>query len=100
MKTTFIRKPESKELIPQDEFTIDKVVEIDPDLFTCFIHNPLDDYDFIKENEELMFVDENEIWHCILVKAKGHDYGILVNSEGSSYARYASAVPLILLEDK
>ncbi len=60
MKTTFIRKPYSRELMPQDEFVIDKVVEIDPDSFARFIHKP----------------------------------------EGSTCARYAGAVPLILLEDK
>lgn len=98
--TTFIRKPDSRELIPQDEFVIDKAVEIEPDSFTRFIHKPLNGYDFTKENEEMMFVDEKEARNCILAKAKGHDYGILVNSEGSSYARYASVVPLILLEDE
>ncbi len=87
MKTTFIGKPEPKEPMPQDEFTIEKAVEIDADLFARFIRNPLDDYGFIEENEGMMFVDENEVWHRILV-----------NSEGSGYARYASAVPLVLLE--
>lgn len=97
MKTTFIRKPEPKELIPQDEFVIEKVVVIEHNVFTCFINDPLNDYDFIKDNKDSMFVDEKEVWHCILVKTEGYDYGILVESEGSSYARYASAVPLGLI---
>ena len=56
MKTNFIRKATSNELIPQDEFVIEKEVVIDKDLFECFIKDPLNDYDFIKENLELIFV--------------------------------------------
>ena len=49
MKTNFIRKATPTELIPQDEFVIEKEVVIDKDLFECFIKDPLNDYDFIKE---------------------------------------------------
>jgi hypothetical protein len=44
MKTNFIRKATSNELIPTDEFVIEKTIVIDKNLFNCFIHNPLDDY--------------------------------------------------------
>ena len=54
MKTNFIRKPEASELIPQDEFVIEKVIKLSNNEFTSFIHNPLLDYDFIKANKELM----------------------------------------------
>ena len=99
MKTNFIRKPEASELIPQDEFVIEKVIKLSNNEFTSFIHNPLLDYDFIKENKELMRIDNNEIYHCILVTGVGYDFGILVNSEGSSYARYASFIPLLILKE-
>ena len=52
MKTNFIRKPEASELIPQDEFVIEKVIKLSNNEFTSFIHNPLLDYDFIKENKD------------------------------------------------
>jgi len=97
MKTNFIRKPTKEQLIPQDEFVIEKVIEIPHNLFTCFINDPLNDYDFILDNVESMWIDENERWHCILIKAEGYDYGILIESEGSHYARYAASVPLKLL---
>ena len=54
MKTNFIRKPEASELIPQDEFVIEKVIKLPNNEFTSFVHNHLFDYDFIKENKELM----------------------------------------------
>ena len=98
MKTNFIRKPEASELIPQDEFVIEKVVKLPNKEFASFFHNPFFDYDFIKVNKELMRIDNNEIWHCILITGEGYDFGILVNSEGSSYARYASFIPLLILK--
>lgn len=98
MKTNFIRKATSNELIPQDEFVIEKEVIIDKDLFECFIKDPLNDYDFIKENLELMFCDKDEVYHCIFVTSESHDYGILVESEGYSYARYTAYLPKAALK--
>ena len=95
MKVNFIRKPTPEELIPQDTFIIEKTITIDSDLFECFIMDPLSDYDFIKEHLELMYCDENEVFHCILVTSDEHDFGILVESEGYHYARYAAFIPLI-----
>jgi hypothetical protein len=98
MKTNFIRKATPTELIPQDEFVIEKVVVIDKDLFECFIHDPLNDYDFIKENIEHMYCDQDEVFHCIFVTAESHDFGILVESEGYSYGRYTAYLPKIFLK--
>ena len=98
MKTNFIRKPIPNELIPQDEFVIEKTITIDNDLFECFIRDPLNDYDFIKDNLDVMRCDEDGVFHCILVTSDKHDFGILVESEGYHYARYAAFIPL--LKDK
>ena len=93
MKINFIRKATSNELIPQDEFVIEKQLVIDKDLFECFIKDPLNDYDFIKENLEYMFCDQDEVSHCIFVTSDSHDFGILVESEGYHYARYTAYFP-------
>ncbi|NLL89456.1 MAG: hypothetical protein GX228_11170 [Firmicutes bacterium] len=93
MKTNFIRKATSNELIPQDEFVIEKEVVIDKDLFECFIKDPLNDYDFIKENLELIFCDNLSVFQCIFVTSDSHDFGILVESEGYHYARYTAYLP-------
>jgi len=93
MKANFIRKAVNYELIPQDEFVIEKEVLIEPGLFETFIKNPLDDYDFIKENIELMYCDNEGTFHCILVTSEKHDFGILVESEGYHYARYTAYLP-------
>jgi len=90
MKTNFLRKASSDELIPQDSFVIEKTVIVEKELFECFIHDPLNDYDFIKDNVELMYCDKDEVFHCIFVTSEEHDFGILVESEGYHYARYAA----------
>ena len=93
MKTNFIRKATSDELIPQDSFVIEKTIILDKDTFECFIHDPLNDYDFIKENVEFMYCDKEEVFHCIFVTSEEHDFGILIESEGYHYARYSAYLP-------
>jgi len=90
MKVNFIRKATPEELLPQDEFIIEKEIIIDSDLFETFIQNPLDDYDFIKENIDEMYCDKDDVFHCIFVTSNEHDFGILVESEGYHYARYTA----------
>jgi len=93
MKANFIRKAVNYELIPQDEFVIEKEVVIDSALFERFIQDPLNDYDFIKENLEIMYCDNDGVFHCIFITTEQHDFGILVESEGYHYARYTAYLP-------
>ncbi|MBR2434025.1 MAG: hypothetical protein IKB22_00995 [Lentisphaeria bacterium] len=80
-------------VLQQDECEIEKVVELTREEFHHFKNNLLDDYDFISENSDLMCVDKMGTIHCILVLGDDYDEGILVNSEGSSYARYSALLP-------
>jgi len=90
MKANFIRKAEYEELIPQDEFVIEKEIVLSKLDFESFIQRPIDYYDFIKENLDLMYCDIEGVYHCIFVTAEDKDFGILVESEGYHYARYAA----------
>lgn len=95
-KIEFIRKPGREELDPRKKgsnFKIENIVTLEPKFFEEFLSDPLDDYDFIKDNIERMYTDKDGIWHCILVTAEGYNFGILVQSEGYSYARYAASIP-------
>ena len=74
-------------------FVVEKVIELDEKEFDEFADDLLEDREFIKENIDLMYVDQNGIWHCILIKVKGRDYGILVEAEGYGYGRYCSYIP-------
>ena len=74
------------------ECEIEKVIHLSDSDFAQFQQTLLDNYDFLRENAELMRV-ENGITHCLLVVGETFEDGILVNSEGSSYARYAAYLP-------
>ena len=91
-KVNFFRKAHKDDLIPKNEVKIEKVVTLQINEFRKFENRLLDNYDFIKENKEHMFIDENGVWNAILVTAKEIDYGILVQSEGYDYARYTAFI--------
>lgn len=91
-KVNFFRKAHKDDLIPKNEVKIEKVVTLQINEFRKFEDKLLDNYDFIAENKELMYIDENDVWHAILITAKEVDYGILVESEGYDYARYAAYI--------
>jgi hypothetical protein len=93
MKVNFIRKAEYEELIPQDEFMIEKEIILSKMDFDEFVGNPLGYYDFIKDNKNLMYCDTDGVYHCIYVTSNEHDFGILVESEGYHYARYTAYLP-------
>lgn len=75
------------------ECKIEAVVELDNYQFISFKRHMLDNYDFIREHVDLMYRDRKGLDHCLLVLGKGHEEGILVDSQGSSYARYSSLLP-------
>ena len=70
----------------------DRVVFLPDDQYRRFQKNMLDDYDFISQYRDEMYQDGDTV-HCILVKGMNSSDGILVNSEGSGYARYAAYLP-------
>ena len=72
---------------------VEKTVELPADLFEHFSENLLNDYDFILENIDCMYQDKDGVNHCLLVLGEDQDDGILVESEGSAYARYSAFVP-------
>lgn len=74
------------------ECEIEKVITLSDVEFDQFQQTLLNDYDFLRDNAELMRV-ENGVTHCLLVVGMNSDDGVLVNSEGSSYARYAAFFP-------
>ena len=91
-KVLFQRKAYREEIIPNDEFVVEKVIELENSEFESYLDDILEDKDFIEENIDLMYVDDEDRWHAILVTSKEADFGILVQSEGYSYARYSAHV--------
>ncbi len=72
---------------------IEKTVELSSDCFEHFSKNLLNDYDFILENTDCMYQDKNGLNHCLLVLGKNREDGVIVESEGSAYARYSAFIP-------
>src|SRR5690554_451552 len=91
-KVKFERKAFKEQIVPQDIFVIEKVVEISIEKFNNFLEDMLADKDFIDVNKDLMYVDKDNVWHVILVTSKEADFGILIQSEGYPYARYSAYI--------
>lgn len=72
---------------------IEAVRILKKDVFYTFQHSLLSDYDFLAKYAEAMRIDSNDVAHTVLVLGEELADGILVNSEGSSYARYSCYVP-------
>ena len=85
MRAVFMRKePE----IDTKEFQVEKVITLPSEQYAYFTQHLMKEHDFIKENVDLMY-EKDGVWHCLLVAGEGMDEGVLVESEGSAYARYA-----------
>lgn len=72
---------------------IEKIVILPEKEYQYFLKHMLYDYPFIAENTNLMYVEhEDDSWvsHCLLVMGENSDDGMLVESEGADYARYAA----------
>ena len=89
IKAIFHRKEPELNL---KDCVFDRVVFLPDDQYRKFQKNMLDEYDFISQYRDEMYQD-GDIVHCILVKGMNSSDGILVNSEGSGYARYAAYLP-------
>ncbi len=49
--------------------------------------HPLRDNPYIAQNRDLMYIDSNDTAHCLLMVDYDSGDGMLVESEGSNYAR-------------
>ena len=78
-----------------NDCVVEKIIPLSGSDFDRFSSNMIRDWDFIKDNADLMYVSRSGIYHCILVTGEGRENGILVESEGAGYARYAAHVPRV-----
>lgn len=90
LKATFQRKESD---FDAENCEVSRVVELPQGQFDYFMTHLLDEQDFLVELREEMGYTEDGVRHCLLVLSEKGDDGILVDSQGSSYARYASFLP-------
>lgn len=76
-----------------DRCKVEAVVELDRNRFYDFRTHLFENQEFIKEHRDLMYQDRDGVSHCLLVLGEGEEDGILVESEGSLYARYSALLP-------
>ncbi|MCL2344221.1 MAG: DUF6329 domain-containing protein, partial [Firmicutes bacterium] len=72
---------------------VEKIIELPRDEFMSLLRAPLKDRAFITENADLMEVDQDGVYHGLLVLGESCDDGLLIESEGYDYARRSAFVP-------
>ncbi|WP_411677852.1 DUF6329 domain-containing protein [Caproicibacter sp.] len=92
MKAIFERKPSDFDL---RSFEVSKTLRLPAEVFEAVLENSQREYAFIQENIEHMHCDSSGVYHCLLLTGEGRNDGLLVESEGYGYCRYASYVPNI-----
>ena len=74
------------------ETAVEKIVHLSSEQFDRLRDHPLDDHEAVKAAKPYMWSDEKQT-HCVLFLDTESGNGILVDSEGYDYARYAAFVP-------
>ena len=92
MKAIFERKPSDFDL---RSFEVSKTIRLPAEVFEAVLQKPMRNYGFIQENTAQMHCDSKGVYHCLLLTGEGRNDGLLVESEGYGYCRYASYVPNI-----
>ena len=75
------------------EVIVEKVITLYGRSFLELKDHPLRDDPYIAENRDLMYIDSNDVAHCLLMVDYDSGDGILVESEGMSYARKSQFIP-------
>ncbi len=75
------------------EIIVEKVITLYGKSFSELKDHPLHDDPYIAENCDLMYIDSNDTSHCLLMVDSDSGDGILVESEGSNYARKSQFIP-------
>lgn len=103
LMATILRKPcdvqdwhRRYDALPQEERDSDEcVVELSIELtaaeFETLSQDLLNDNEVIRAHTADMW-REGDVWHCLELTCPAYPYKILVESEGSYYARYAALV--------
>lgn len=79
--------------IRTDEYKVEAVVVLDAEEFEDFRRRLFVARDFIADNRDYMYLDQNGISHCLLVLGEGKPDGILVDSGLSQHAKFTSFLP-------
>jgi hypothetical protein len=74
-------------------FVVVKTIELSKIDYENFIADLCVDRWFIEENKRLCCIDDEGVWHCLLVRHCGQPDGVLVMPDGMDYPKYAAYYP-------
>ena len=72
---------------------VEKAIAVSHGEFEYLKSHPLRENDLIAEHSEMMFCDCDGVYHCLLIYDEEQGDGLLIESEGMAYARYAQYIP-------
>lgn len=72
---------------------VEKAIAVSHGEFEYLKRHPLRDHRLIAENADLMYCDKDGNYHCLLIYDQKQGDGLLIESEGMAYARYAQYIP-------
>ena len=72
---------------------VEKAIAVSHAEFDDLKRHPLRDHRLIAENADLMYCDNDNNYHCLLIYDKENGDGLLIEAEGAAYARYSQYVP-------
>lgn len=71
---------------------VEKAIAVSHGEFEYLKSHPLRENDLIAEHSEMMFCDCDGVYHCLLIYDEEQGDGLIIESEGFSYARYAQYI--------
>lgn len=72
---------------------VEKAIAVSHSEFENLKRHPLQDNDLIAENTDLMYCDSDDNYHCLLIYDDKNGDGLVIETEGSKFARYAQYIP-------
>lgn len=72
---------------------VKKAIAVSNAEFENLKRHPLRDNKLIAENIDIMYCDRDDNYHCLLIYDEEQGDGLLIESEGTSYARYSQYIP-------
>ena len=90
INTSLVRKEPAFEV---RSCVVEKAVGVSHAEFENLRRNTLEDNDLIAKNKGNMWFGADDKYHCLLVYDNEQGDGLLIESEGYSYARYAQYIP-------
>ena len=87
-----LKRPHS--LSDEKPYIVEKTIILAAIDYENFVTDLCVDRGFIENNTKLCRVDENGVWHCILVRQRSRADGVLVMSGGRDFSLWAAYIPI------